>query len=322
MNTPQAPSAQQTAAAQTASNVDTAKAQAQLNNVNQVTPYGNLTYTSTTGKDGIPQYTATTTLTPEQQALLGKQNQLTSNLADVGVTESQKLGDLLSTPFDANKATEDNLDALASARLDPALAKQQASLEQQLANKGIKPGTEAYNNAMTLNSQSANDARNQLYLTGHSQAYQEALSNRAQPLNEILALASGSQIQQPSFQSTPTTGVQGTDVAGITNTSYQNQLNQSNGFWNALGSAGGTIGGWLFSSEKLKTDIHDTGAETKDGIPLKTFRYKGSPMLNMGVMAEDAQRKRPDAVRSVGGGVKQVNYDKLGSPMLRLGKAA
>ncbi len=74
MKSPQQPNVQQTAAAQTGSNISTALAQQLINNTNQVTPYGNLTYGQTgsnsftdpaTGKTTkIPQFTATTTLSP------------------------------------------------------------------------------------------------------------------------------------------------------------------------------------------------------------------------------------------------------------------
>jgi hypothetical protein len=52
-----------------------------LNNVNQVTPYGNLNYTQS-GKweDGTPQFTATQTLSPEQQKLFNLGTQTQANL--------------------------------------------------------------------------------------------------------------------------------------------------------------------------------------------------------------------------------------------------
>jgi hypothetical protein len=52
-STPEPPDPKETAAAQTASNKETAYWNAMLNNVNQITPYGNLTYTQTAGG---PQY--------------------------------------------------------------------------------------------------------------------------------------------------------------------------------------------------------------------------------------------------------------------------
>jgi hypothetical protein len=81
---------------------------------------------------------------------------------------------------------------------------------------------------MTQFQQGKNDAYNQLYLQGDAQAASESLAQRNQPINEISALMSGSQVGTPTFASNPQTSVAGTDVAGITQNSYldQNQQNQ------------------------------------------------------------------------------------------------
>lgn len=106
---PKAPDPQQTATAQTGTNVSTAIANANLGNVNQVTPYGNLNYSQTgtykwtdptSGKQfDVPQFTATTSLTPEQQKILDQNNATNLNLATLGNTQSQRFGELLSDPF-------------------------------------------------------------------------------------------------------------------------------------------------------------------------------------------------------------------------------
>lgn len=64
------------AAQQGKDNRDTAQFNAELNRVNQVTPYGNLTWSSAIGPDGKPQWTQTIALSPQQQALEDKQNAL------------------------------------------------------------------------------------------------------------------------------------------------------------------------------------------------------------------------------------------------------
>lgn len=51
-------------------------------------------------------------------------------------------------------------------RLDPSLAKQRTATETQLINQGLRPGTEAYNNAINLLGQQENDARIQAALQG------------------------------------------------------------------------------------------------------------------------------------------------------------
>ena len=412
MDSPQVPAAADTAAAQTKSNIDTATAQTNLNAINQVTPTGSLTYSQNgTNADGTPKLTATTALNPAQQAILDKQTQTNSNLGTVAEDQSARLGSLLSNGIDLNSLpaagnpssvtggaiqsagpstsgiqtslggdnglqARNDAQAALMGRLQPQLTQQQNSVNQQLANQGVKIGSQAWQQAQNQLGRNQNDAglatianagqeqslqqglatsagnfansaqqqgyneqanntginnaaqaqqygQNQQNFTNANTANQLGLSNTVtsqnQPLNQLLAVASGSQVSQPGFVSTPNSGVQGTDVSGITNTAYQNQLGQSNATNNAIGSIGSTVGGWLFSDEKTKTDIRSTGAKTKDGIPLKTFRYKGSPMMNLGVTAQDTQQRRPDAVRSVGG-TKMVNYDKIGSPMMRLGK--
>lgn len=82
-------------------NVDTATNQQQLNMVNQNTPQGSLTYTqSGTWADGTPQFTATTQLSPEQQALYDKQNAISSQYADIAGRQLSAAGDAMSKPLD------------------------------------------------------------------------------------------------------------------------------------------------------------------------------------------------------------------------------
>lgn len=324
LSAPQAPDPTQVAAQSLKTNVATATAQQGMNQINQVTPTGSLTYSQTgTNPDGTPKYTATTALSQPQQQLLTTGQGAEQNLLNQIQSSS-------STPFSLDKATEDQLDTLASDRLDPQLAKQQASLQQQLANQGVQPGTEAYNNAMTLNSQSANDQRNQLYLNGYSTAQNAAVQNANMPYSQLGSLQGGQSANTATnLTSTPTVGVAPTDVAGITNQSYQDQLGQYDAQMSALGSLASGLGGWAggsiklptmtLSDKRMKENIHPTGMQTKDGIPVKTYNYKGSPMMQMGVIAQEAEKKRPDAVKTMPSGYKGVDYKKLGSPMLRMG---
>ena len=52
------------------------------------------------------------------------------------------------------------------ARLEPQLARNRVSTETQLINQGLRPGSEAYNNAATLLGQQENDQRTQAVLQG------------------------------------------------------------------------------------------------------------------------------------------------------------
>jgi len=92
-----------TANAQTASNKETAIANAQLNRINQVTPLGNLIYTSTPGADGTPQYTQTTTLSPDQQALFDSTNRISGGLAGLGEKQIANVAENIGKPLDFSK---------------------------------------------------------------------------------------------------------------------------------------------------------------------------------------------------------------------------
>ncbi len=98
-----AAAAQQTAAG----NLDAARQATAANRVNQVTPYGNLSY-AITGSDpyGNPTWTATQSLSPAQQQLLDYQNQASIGL---GKLAGQGLGyveGMLNTPFDTSKLAQ------------------------------------------------------------------------------------------------------------------------------------------------------------------------------------------------------------------------
>lgn len=106
---PRPPDPQQTAAAQTGTNISTAIANTAMGQVNQVTPDGSLTYTNSgthqwtdpaTGQTyTVPRYTATTTLSPEQEAIRAQNNAASLNLATLAANQSGRADQLLSTPF-------------------------------------------------------------------------------------------------------------------------------------------------------------------------------------------------------------------------------
>jgi hypothetical protein len=320
---PAAPDPAKTAAAQAQSNKETAVAQYGLNATNQVTPQGSLSYKQIgTWADGTPRFEATTAYSPEQQSLYNKSLVTQGNLADIGNQQSAKIGSLLNTPVNLSTATEGKIDELGRARLDPQFAREGAALDTQLINKGVRPGSQAWNDAHTQFSQQKNDAYNQLYLSGRGQGAQEALTERNQPINEISALLSGSQVSQPSFTNTPQPGVAPTDVIGA----QQQSLNQQNVGFNAqqtqnnalmsglfgLGSA--ALGGWGYggfktSDRRAKTDIKKVG-ELDNGQPVYKYRYKGSGLMELGLMAQDVEKDIPEAVVTTPSGLMAVNYDR------------
>ena len=95
----------------------------------------------------------------------------------------------------------------------------------------------------------------------------------------------------------------------------QAQASYSSGLFGGLGALGGGLAsgigaaggiGAFFSDKRLKTDIKKVG-ETDAGLPIYTYKYKGDNKTQMGVMAQDVEKKTPKAVKEVGG-FKAVNY--------------
>lgn len=75
-------------------------------------------------------------------------------------------------------------------------------------------------------------------------------------------------------------------------------------------SAGELDSAFALSDERLKTDKKKVG-KTKSGTPIYTYRMKGSNKRQMGVMAQDVEKKQPSAVRKHSSGFKMVDYSKV-----------
>lgn len=335
-----------------------------MGQVNQVTPDGSLTYSAagnytwrdpSTGQTyTVPQYTATTTLSPEAQAIRDQNNAASLNLATLAANQSGRADQLLSQPFDAGNlpagadrsgwspvqygsnltapqfsqggaplpgtanlmdsytpeggfsADRQRVEDALMGRLNTQRERDMEGLRTQLANQGVNIGTEAYSRAMqdfdrtntdmrtsailaSGQEQSrllgeargaagfTNDARqqdftnrmglfgmgedmrrygdsmaqqgfaNQQAIQGRAdaiadanfgqqgaiydaqdnartRAMQEALALRNQPINEITALMSGSQVQTPQFGIAQPSVIPTTDYAGIQQQGFANQM--------------------------------------------------------------------------------------------------
>lgn len=234
---PPPPDPKDTAAAATGTSVGTAIANTELGNVNQVGPTGSLTYsqsgTSTytdpyTGQTyEIPNYTATTTLTPEQQAIFDSTQAAQSSLGQTAAQQAAYLQEYMAQPADFDTAAvEEYLFGLGTDRLNPQFEQERAAMETRLANQGLTPGSAAWEAEMANFGQRQNDAYNQLALTGRSQALNEMMMQRNQPINEIMALLSGSQIAMPNFAMNQPSTIPTTDTAGLINANYTQTYDQ------------------------------------------------------------------------------------------------
>lgn len=266
---PPAPDYTGAANATAAGNAEAARIAAKANRVSQYTPYGNLIYSQP--NPGDPDiWRADIQLSPDQQYLLNSQNKVSQGLADLSKTGLGYVGNMLSNPFDTSKLPLEQINAgqtaqdALMARINPQLDRQQAMLNQTLANQGIGIGSEAYKNAQQDFAQGRNDAYTQAALQGMGigqQARQQALQEQAflrnEPLNTLNAVRTGAQVTNPTFTNVPqqqTTS--GPDLLGAQNANYQNQLAaynadqaSSGGLMSGLFSLGGAALGspWLGS---------------------------------------------------------------------------
>lgn len=317
---PKAPDPAATAAAQGQWNSFTAQQQQAMNMTNQVSPWGTLNYNQTgsqtiidpNGKAvEVPRYTAVTSLTPEQQAIYDQSQAAELNLATIANEQSGKVGELLNNPFSySNQDAENWAYDLASQRVLPQQQKNEAALRTQLINSGIRPGTAAWDSEMSRLTNANTDQLNQLALTGRQQGFNEQLAIRNQPLNEIIGLMSGTQIQNPNatFAQTPQSQVAGVDYAGIVNSNYQNQMSQYNAKMGALGGLFGGLASTIkWSDARLKTNIEKIG-ETNAGQSIYSYNYVWGGPAEVGVMAQESPL---DAVIVDGSGFLKVNYSRI-----------
>lgn len=316
---PKAPDPNKTAAAQGQWNSFTAQQQQAMNMVGQNSPWGSLAYNQTgtqtiidpNGKPvQVPMYTANTTLTPEQQKIYDQTQAADLNLATIANEQSGKIGEILNSPFSfENSDAEQWAYDLASPRILQQQGQNQRQLETQLVNSGIRRGTQAWDQEMARLTNANSDQLNQLALTGRGQAFSEALAERNQPLNEIIGLMSGSQIQNPNatFAQTPQSQVAGVDYSGLVQNKYNAEMQQYNARTGALGGLFGA-GLSLFSDERLKTDVRRVG-QTDEGQPIYTYRYNSGGPIQMGVMAQESPA---DAVSvDPATGYLMVNYGRV-----------
>ena len=237
-------------------NLDMARMATAANRVNQVTPYGNLTYTQT-GQDsfGNPMWTATQQLSPEQEQIRMQQAGLSSGLLSTAQQGLDYAGNLLAKPgIDTSLLPQVGInpgemysDAIMR-RLQPQLAQEKSAFDAQMANQGIATNSEAYANAKRQFDQTQNDRLTAAQIGGmntglaaNQQGFAQAGYNQMQPINVINALRTGSQVQAPSYVNPASQATtQGPDILGATGQQYNAQLAQTNA--NNAGMANFTSG--------------------------------------------------------------------------------
>lgn len=233
----------ETASASTSTNIGTAIANTMMGNVAQVGPGGSLNYSQSgtyswkdpyTGKSyDVPQFTATTTLSPEMEkiyaGIMSRGGEVVNDLSNAN-------------PLDAGQYRQKAEDSL-TARQSGQWEADRQRLETQMANQGISSGSRAYSARSDDLNRAINDARLGISLAGSQEAANMAqldAAQRAAPINELNALLSAGQVSTPQFSMNQPSRIPTTDTAGLINTSY-NQAQQN--YQNKLGAWNNTWGG-------------------------------------------------------------------------------
>lgn len=309
---PSAPDPAATAAAQGAANKEAVDASAADTQINQVTPYGSVTYSGTVGD---PSRTQTTTLSPDSQTQLNQQNQVAESLGNSAQSLTGQVANEAAQPFNydgiaagptdytdmVNNATNTAYGQLTN-NLNRDFDRSDETAQAKLASQGISQNSPAYERAMEAQGNSRDSALNtaalnasQLGQTEEQNAYNQdtttrqnqinqALTLRQEPMNELSAILQGTPAFTP--QSTPATGQYNqapVDTSGIINSTYQNQLNQANQQASKFGSTVSNLGGLglagysILSDEDLKENMEPVNVSILDKLlelPVEYWNYK------------------------------------------------
>jgi hypothetical protein len=100
----------------------------------------------------------------------------------------------------------------------------------------------------------------------------------------------------------------GSQAMPASTTTTDQQPNNSG--WAALGSIAGSAIPFMFSDERMKTNKKKV-TELLDGTEVWSYNMLGDPRPQIGLMAHDVKKRRPDAVIELWeGGPMMVNYEK------------
>jgi len=335
---PQAPDPFATAQAQTGYNINTATAQNLLNNVNQNTPYGNVSYY----QNGVQRVGASpgTAATPgtggfwngsSWQSTGGSQGTPATEGWDVPTYTRQVnlnpniqglVNSIPRKPLDLSWGSlQNNIFGLERNSLDPYWRQQTEQQNQSLANQGLTPGSQGYAAQQTQFGLNKSNAYNSAMLQAQGQAASDLSAQYMSPINALGALAGGigtggpsasAQVQPSPYaqiaQSNYATGAQMYDAALKAQSDQQiaQQQQQSQMMGGLFGLGGQLLGAipGMISDRRDKTDVKRIGTDEPTKLPMYAYRYKGDPKSYpkvVGPMAQDIEKQYPGSVGEIGG---------------------
>lgn len=202
-------------------------------------------------------------------------------------------------------------------KLTPQFANQTADLETKLQNQGLAVGSEAYQRAMTDLQNSQNEALNQAAYNSVSagqNAFSNSLSNsiasanfsnnaRMLPVSEILSLISTSPNKSDIVKA----------QYNLLNNAFTDQYQLQRQYDNDQAArlqntikTGAAI--YAASDIHFKENIKQVGT-LFNGLPVYVFNYKNDKAPRLGLIAQDVQKVKPEAVKEDKNGYLYIRYD-------------
>jgi hypothetical protein len=211
---------------------------------------------------------------------------------------------------------------------------QQADFANQLAGMGFnnqqiqqmyqnRMGQQQANNAIAQQEYANRMGGANLSNQARQQGLQEQAYLRNEPLNTLSAVRTGAQVQGPQFvNSFNQATTQGADLLGAAGMQYNAQMGDFNArqaaqqnFNQGLMGLGGA-GIMAFSDIRMKENIKQIHW-LPNGLPVYTYEYKpefkdiAGHGVHIGVMAQEVEMVKPEAVITNADGYKMVNYGLL-----------
>lgn len=186
------------------------------------------------------------------------------------------------------------------------------SLRTRLANQGLTEGSEAWQKEMNTFNQGKNDARMQAFL-GSGQEMNNLLSmenqSRMAPIQEAQAITQGMYSMAPQFSQFQSNYNLTNPVAQ----QYQQNVdraNASNAMKNQILGGLFNLGGSaiMASDARLKSNVKRIGDHP---LGIGIYEYDIGGQRQVGVMAQEVQRVKPEAVIQHPAGYLMVNYGAL-----------
>lgn len=254
---------------------------------------------------------------------------LVDDAAKLGTREEQqrRAGEAVADVKTAFQAQRDNAErALQGYGVDPSMMRSNAlDLGIRTAEAAASAGaannarTQAENMSRALRSEAINIGRGYPGQVAQSSAIAQQGGSAATQAQLAASQIAGANMNNTNWINSSTnannagngliSGIFGTQ-ANIFNTQQVAKTALNSQMFDMLGSG---IGAMAMSDERVKENIKPVG-KLDNGLTVYEFNYKGNPQRQIGLIAQEVEKTRPEAVSETPGGLKMLDYDIATDP--------